>query len=82
MNKVFGNLRQVIVNDVRNILDVDTTRSNIRRYQDLELALVESGQRTCALRLRTVTVDHCRSKPIAHQVLCQPLSSVLGAGEN
>jgi len=36
---------------VRDIFDVDTTRSDVRGYQDAEAALLKAGQSGGALRL-------------------------------
>ncbi len=49
VDEVFRNLRQVIVNNMRNIVDVNATRGHIGSHQHLELAVFESVQaRRCA----------------------------------
>src|SRR5271157_666773 len=82
MNKVLGNLWQIIVDDMRNIRDVDAARGDVRRHQDLELTLVEAVQGPGALRLGAVAVNHGRRKSVAHQALGQAFGPALGAREN
>lgn len=46
MNEVFGNLRQIVVNDVRNIVDVDSAGGHVGGDEYLELAFFESAECT------------------------------------
>src|SRR5215813_5380312 len=82
MNKILSNLRQVVIDDVNDVLHMNSSRSHVRRHQYLIAALLESGQRRIALRLRTVAVNlRCR-KSIVVQVRRDSLRSALRAGKD
>ena len=69
MDEVLRNLSQIVVNDVRNVVDVYTARGHVGSYQHLKLAIFESTKGARTLGLRTITVNHRRSKSVTHQVL-------------
>src|SRR6266850_3792829 len=51
MDEVFRHFGQIVIDDVRDILHVNSARSKIRRHQHTEAPLLESRQRRSALRL-------------------------------
>ena len=57
MHVVFGDERDVEVENVTQLDDVDPARGDVGRDQDLQLPALEVGERAGALRLRAVAVD-------------------------
>src|SRR5215469_4740113 len=53
----FGDVRQIVVDDVANAVDVDTAGSNVSRNQRTQFAETESREHALALILRLVAVD-------------------------
>src|SRR6267378_3521603 len=51
MDEVFRHFRQIVIDDVRDILHVNPARSQVRRHQHAEPPLLESRQCRSALRL-------------------------------
>src|SRR6266705_6510671 len=49
MNKVLSNFRQIVIDDVNDVLHVNSARSHVRRHQNLIASLLESRQRGIAL---------------------------------
>src|SRR5205807_4315721 len=79
MDEIFRNLRQVVVNDVDDVLNVDSTGSQVRCHQHATTSPLESFERRNALGLRAITVNYCRMNAIAIQVLGNSLRAALGA---
>ncbi len=50
-------IRNVVVHDVRNALDVEPARRDVRRHDDVELAVLETRDRAFPLLLRNVAVQ-------------------------
>src|SRR5579859_5079380 len=44
MNKIFRNLRQIVINHVNDVLHVNSARSHVCRHQNLVATLLESRQ--------------------------------------
>src|SRR5271169_4510217 len=82
MNEILGHLRQVVIDDVSNFLNVDTPGGKIRRDEHAEASLLKAGQGRSALRLRTVAVDCSGSDAVATQAFGNTLRSSLGTREN
>src|SRR5438874_624986 len=82
MNKVLSNFRQIVVDDVHDVLHVNSARSHVRRHQNLITPLLESRQRGVALRLRAVAVNLRYRKSIVAQVRCDPLRAAFRAGKH
>src|SRR3954468_9203971 len=57
MDVALRNVRQVVVDDMADAIDVDTARRDIGRDQDLQLAGAERAEDALALVLRFVAVD-------------------------
>src|ERR1700687_4312975 len=82
MDKVFGYFRQVVIDDVGDVLNVNSARSEIRGHQNAVTPLLEASQRCCALRLRAVAVNHRGLDAFAIQIFGNSLCAALGAREN
>jgi len=54
---IFRHIGQIVVDHMRQLVNVDTTGRNIGRYQYLQLAIFELVQHFCALGLTFVAVD-------------------------
>jgi hypothetical protein len=54
---VFGDHRDVVVDDVSERCDVDAARGDVGRHQHAGFAALEIGERARALRLRAIAVD-------------------------
>jgi hypothetical protein len=79
MDEGFGDLRQVVVDYVRDILHVDSAGSDIGGDKDAIAPLLKARQRGNPLRLRAVTVNHRYGKTFAAQFPCDAFGSALGA---
>src|SRR6478736_2809034 len=77
-----GNVRQIVVHDVADAVDVDAARSDIGRDQHLEPARAEVVQRALPRTLGFVAVNGFRDDFAALQLLHQAIGAVLGTGEN
>ena len=82
VNEVLGHLRQVVVDDVGDVVDVQAARSDVGRHQHLEAAFLKSAQGFVTLRLRAVAVNHRGIEALARQFPGEPLRAALGARED
>jgi len=82
VDKVFGYFRQIVIDNVGDILYVDSARGEIGRHQNAVTPLLKAGQCADALRLGTVAVNHCSMDAFAVQVFGDSLGAALGAREN
>jgi hypothetical protein len=67
--KVFRDFGQIVVDDMRDVLHVNTARSQVGRDQDAIASLLKPGKCGGSLRLRAVAVNHSRRKSFAIQIL-------------
>ena len=82
MHVVFGGARNVVVDDVRDVVDVDPPRRDVGGHQDVHPAALEIGERAFALALAAVAVE-CRHRVAAGlESPREALGAVLGAGEH
>jgi hypothetical protein len=79
MDKVFRDFRQVVIDDVSDVLHVDSTRGNVRRHQYAEASLLKASQGCAALRLRAVAMNHRGANALLIQILGDALGAALGA---
>ncbi len=79
---LLGHVGQVVVDDVRDIVDVDAARGDFGGDENTRLALLEAVERTGALALALVAVDGVGVEAGAFQLLRDAVSAVLGAGED
>ena len=82
MDEVFGNLRQIVIHDVRDAVDVNAAGGYVGGDQHAVIALLESGQGLVALALGAVAMDARGVDAFARQLFRQAVGSMLGAGEN
>src|SRR5271154_2103215 len=82
MDEVLGDFRQIVVDDLGDVVHVNPARGQISRYEDADTPLLESGECRGALRLRTPAVNHGRSEAFAVQAESQAFASALGARED
>src|ERR1700677_1436485 len=79
MNEVVRCVRQVVVDDVRNVLNIDAARRNVGGNQDAVLTVLKALQRCRTLRLAAVAVDHIRIVAKLLQLLADAVSAMLRA---
>ncbi len=82
VDEVFGNHRQVEVDDVRDAVDVDAAGGDVGGDQDAVFALLETGERAVALALRAVTVNAGCLHTDPGETLGELLDPVTGAGKH
>src|SRR5262249_48078974 len=75
-----GDLGQVEVDDVADLVDVDAARRDVGGDQHADLAALEVGERALARVLRLVAVDGLGALAGLGQVLGDAVGAVLGAG--
>ena len=75
-------VRQIEVDDERQLADVDTARGNVGRHEHRDLAFLEVGERTLTLVLRLVAVNRARQNARAVEVARDTVRAVLGAGKD
>ena len=73
---------QLVVDDVRQGIDVEPARGDFRRDEDRHLAVLEVVERADALRLALVAVDRGGGDAVALELLGEAVGAVLGAGED
>jgi hypothetical protein len=79
VDKVFRDFRQVVINDVSDVLHVNSTRGNVGRHQYAEASLLKPSQGSAALRLRAVAMNHRGANALLIQILGDALGAALGA---
>jgi hypothetical protein len=72
----------VIVDDMRNAVDVDAASGNIGGDEDARLAIAEGGEHALALRLRLVAVERLCGDPRAAERTHQLVGAAFGAGKD
>src|SRR5690606_6359552 len=79
---VFRHVRQFKVHNLGQLLDVQTTSSNIRGDQHTHFASLEVGQCAGTGTLGLVAVNRSGGDAVFFQLLGQAVGAVLGAGEH
>src|SRR5579859_7811941 len=82
MDKVFGDVGQIVVDDVRDVLDVDAASGNVSGHEHAILPALEPREGGSTLRLRAVAVNHGGVDALTVQVLGDAFGAALGAREN
>jgi hypothetical protein len=77
-----GDVRQLVVEDVRDAVDVDAACGDVGRDEDAHRAGAEALERTLSRALRLVAVDGSGRDAVAHQLVREPVGAVLGPGED
>ena len=82
MDEVIGGVRQIVVDDVCDVLHVNTARRDVGCDKDAMLAVGEALERRRPLRLGAITVDHVRIVAELFELLRDAIRAVLGARED
>ena len=82
MDIVFRDIRQLKIDHLRQLVDIDAARGDVRRHQDLQGAILELGQGTGTRRLALVAMDGRRRDLVLEQLLGQLVGAVFGAGKD
>ena len=82
MDVIFVGRRNVVVDDVRDSLDIDAARRDVRRHQHFHLIPLEKGEGFLPLALVFVTVYGFGGYTALPQDLRELLDTLLGATEN
>ncbi len=77
-----GHVRQVVVDDVGDAVDVDAARRDVGCDEDGAAAVAEVAQRPLAQRLGLVAVDRVGAQAAGLEVLHDAVRTVLGARED
>jgi hypothetical protein len=78
----FGFVRKIVVEHVRDVVDVDATAGDVGRHKHVNSALLEVAQCFRASRLRFVAVDGFSIDVCILKLPNKPVGAVLGAGEH
>src|SRR6516164_7837033 len=82
VNKVLSHFGQIVIDDVRDVLNVDAAGCYVRGDQHPEAPGLEACQCGVALRLRAIPVNHGGVDAIAIEFLGDALGAALGARKN
>jgi len=82
MNVDFGRIRQVIIDDMRNVCEIQTPSGNVCGDQDRWIFRTEFKNHRLSPALAFVSMNSDGPNPVAHQVFGDPVSSPLGAGKD
>ncbi|MCB9533683.1 MAG: hypothetical protein H6698_05120 [Myxococcales bacterium] len=77
-----GLVRELEVEDVRHVVDVEAARREVGRDQHADRAAAEAVERALARILRLVPMDRRRDDAVALEVLHEPVGAVLGPREH
>lgn len=81
MDIALGFTRKLVVEDMGNTVDVDTTCGHVRRDENVDLSPFEGIQGTQSRTLALVAVNRCGAELGGIELLRQPVGAVLGASE-
>ncbi len=79
---VLGDHRQLVVDDVRQRIDVEAARRDLGRDEDGRATRLEVGERAHPLRLALVAVDRDGGDAVLLELLGEAVRAVLGARED
>ena len=82
MHIVLGHVRQLEVDDVRKLVDIEPARRDVGRDQYADITLLEAGERTRARTLALVAVDRGSREAILLELFCEAVRTMLGARED
>ena len=74
----FRHIGQVVIDDMRDAVDIDAARGDIGGDQGLDLAVAEGGKRPLALALRLVAVDGFGREALLVELAPLPVLGVPG----
>ena len=79
---LFGDVGQIVIDDVADARDVDPARGDIGRDQDRHAAVAEGVERLFTLRLALVAMDRARRDAGSGELAHDLVGSMLGAAED
>ena len=79
---IVGHVGEVVVDDVRQLVDVDAAGGDVGGDQHLQAGVLELGERARARALALVAVDGERGDSVVAELLGQLVGPVLGARED
>src|SRR5262245_32026793 len=79
---VIGIVGDIEIDDMRNVLNINTSSCNVCGYKDLVMASSKPIQRLLALSLRTAGVNAGHLKSMLLQDSVKPVCSVFGTSEH
>ena len=82
VDEVFGHFGDVIVDDVGDVITMQSAGRDVGGDEHLEAAFLKSAEGAVALRLRAIAVNHGGGEAVAGQFLGEALGAALGAGED
>ena len=65
---IFRRIRQVVIHHKWQLIDIQTSRSNIGCHQDIQFAFLEFGQRGDPLLLRLFAMNRIGGKTVTNQI--------------
>lgn len=81
VDEILRHVRQIVVDDLRNVVDVNPARGQIGGHEDAMAPLLETGERRGSLGLRAVAMDRRGGKAFAIQAQSEAFGSPLRARE-
>ena len=72
----------IVVNDMGDVIHVQTTCCNIGRHEDLETAFLKPTQSSISLILGAIAMNHGSREALAHKFLRRSLGALLGPCED
>ena len=82
MNKVFRDFRDIVIDDMCDVLDVDSTCRDIGSDENAMTAFGEAFQRLIALCLGTVAMNLSSGMTRTNQAACYAICTMLRANED
>jgi len=82
MDKVFSYLRNVVIDDMGNVLHVDAARGNVGGHEDAMTAFGKALKGLISLRLRAVAVNLRGRVTGADEAAGYAICTMLGANED
>lgn len=82
MDIAFRHVRQLEVNDVGNIININATCSNIGRHQNVHAPAFEAAERAVTLALAAIAVNRFSTEASFLKMQLNPVCATLGAGEH
>ena len=82
MDKVFCDFRDIVIHDVRNMLDIDAASGDVGSNQDAMTAFGKALESLIALGLRTVAVNLCSRVAGTNETVGYAICTMLGANKD
>ncbi len=82
MDITFRNIRQVNIDDMRNIVNINAATSNICCHQHRDFTIAELPQRTLPLPLAFIAMERHRQNSIIIEECLNPICAKFGANKN